>query len=42
LATLLLLAALTAVVIGFLMYRYLTRADTTAKDRGIGAFAGEV
>jgi spermidine/putrescine transport system permease protein len=42
LATLLLLAALTAVVIGFLVYRYLTRADTTAKDRGIGAFAGEV
>jgi spermidine/putrescine transport system permease protein len=42
LATLLLLAALTAVVIGFLVYRYMTRADTTTKDRGIGAFAGEV
>jgi len=42
LATLLLLAALTAVVIGFLVYRYMTRGDTTAKDRGIGAFAGEV
>jgi spermidine/putrescine transport system permease protein len=41
LATLLLLAALTAVVIGFLVYRYLTRGDTT-KDRGIGTFAGEV
>lgn len=39
LATLLLLAALTAVVIGFLIYRYLTRGDT--EDRGIGAFAGE-
>jgi spermidine/putrescine transport system permease protein len=42
LASLLLLAALTAVVIGFLVYRYLSREDTTAKDRGIGAFAGEV
>jgi spermidine/putrescine transport system permease protein len=42
LATLLLLAALTAVVIGFLVYRYLTRGDTTTKDRGIGAFAREV
>jgi spermidine/putrescine transport system permease protein len=42
LATLLLLAALTAVVIGFLVYRYLTRSDTTGADRGIGAFAGEV
>jgi spermidine/putrescine transport system permease protein len=40
LASLLLLAALTAVVIGFLVYRYLTRGDTT-EDRGIGAFAGE-
>jgi spermidine/putrescine transport system permease protein len=42
LATLLLLAALTAIVIGFLIYRYMTRSDTTTKDRGIGAFAGEV
>ena len=42
LATLLLLAALTAIVIGFLVYRYMTRSDTTTKDRGIGAFAGEV
>ncbi len=41
LASLLLLAALTAVVIGFLVYRYLTRGDST-EDRGIGAFAGEV
>lgn len=41
LATLLLLAALAAVVIGFLVYRYMTRGDTTTKDRGIGAFAGE-
>jgi spermidine/putrescine transport system permease protein len=39
LATLLLLAALTAVVIGFLIYRYTTRGET--EDRGIGAFAGE-
>ena len=42
LATLLLLAALAAVVIGFLVYRYMTRSDTTTQDRGIGAFAGEV
>lgn len=42
LASLLLLAALTAVVIGFLVYRYMTRSDTTGADRGIGAFAGEV
>jgi len=41
LASLLLLAALAAVVVGFLVYRYMTRADTTA-DRGIGAFAGEM
>ncbi|MFG1933156.1 hypothetical protein ACGFK1_21305 [Mycobacterium sp. NPDC048908] len=41
LASLLVLAALTAVVIGFLVYRYLTRGDSTTKDRGIGAFAGE-
>jgi len=40
LATLLLLAALTAVVIGFLVYRFMTLADTTA-DRGIGGFTGE-
>jgi spermidine/putrescine transport system permease protein len=39
LATLLLLAALTAVVVGFLVYRYMTRGET--EDRGIGAFAGE-
>ena len=42
LASLLLLAALTAVVVGFLVYRYMTRSDTTTQDRGIGAFAGEV
>ena len=41
LATLLLLAALTAVAIGFLVYRRMTREDTTTTDRGIGAFAGE-
>jgi spermidine/putrescine transport system permease protein len=39
LATLLLLAALTAVVVGFLIYRYMTRGEI--EDRGIGAFAGE-
>jgi spermidine/putrescine transport system permease protein len=42
LATLLLLAALAAVVIGFLVFRRLTRADATAGDRGIGGFTGEV
>jgi spermidine/putrescine transport system permease protein len=42
LATLLLVAALAAVAIGFLVYRRMTRADTTTTDRGIGAFAGEV
>jgi spermidine/putrescine transport system permease protein len=41
LATLLLLAALAAVVVGYLMFRRMTRNDATA-DRGIGAFAGEV
>jgi spermidine/putrescine transport system permease protein len=41
LATLLLLAALAAVVIGYLVFRRMTRNDDTA-DRGIGAFAGEV
>ena len=40
LATLLLLAAVVAIVIGFLIYRRLTRGDDTA-DRGIAAFAGE-
>jgi spermidine/putrescine transport system permease protein len=41
-ATLLLLTALLAVVIGYLVYRRLTRADLTQNDRTIGAFAGEV
>ena len=41
LATLLLLAAFTAIVVGFLVFRRLTRADTTTTDRGIAAFAGE-
>ncbi|RDH77299.1 ABC transporter permease [Mycolicibacterium moriokaense] len=40
LASLLLFAALAAVVIGFLVYRRMTRGDTTA-DRGIGGFTGE-
>ena len=40
LATLLLLAAVVAIVIGFLAYRWLTRGDDTA-DRGIAGFAGE-
>jgi spermidine/putrescine transport system permease protein len=41
LATLLLLAALAAVVIGFLVYRRMTRADATA-DSGLGGFTGEM
>ena len=40
LATMLLLAALAAVVIGFLVYRRMTRSDTTA-DSGLGGFTGE-
>lgn len=42
LATLLLLFALVAVVIGFVIYRRMTRSDTTTSDRGISAFAGEM
>jgi spermidine/putrescine transport system permease protein len=41
-ATLLLLAALVAVVVGYLIYRRLTRADPTRNDSGIGAFAAEL
>ena len=41
LATLLLRAAFAAVVIGYLVYRRMTRNDATA-DRSIGAFAGEM
>ena len=40
LATLLLLAALVAVTAGYLVYRRLTRGDTTT-DRGLAGFAGE-
>lgn len=40
LATLLLVAAFAAVTIGFLLYRWVTRGDETAKG-GIVAFAGE-
>ncbi len=40
LATLLLLAALAAVVIGFLVYRRMTRGDATA-DSGLGGFTGD-
>ena len=40
LATLLLLAAVVAIVVGFLAYRWMTRGDDTA-DRGIAGFAGE-
>ncbi|MDT5111208.1 MAG: spermidine/putrescine transport system permease protein [Mycobacterium sp.] len=42
LATLLLVASLAAVVVGFLIFRRLTRNDGTTADRGIGAFAGEL
>ncbi len=41
LATLLLLAAFLAIVIGFLVYRRTTRGDDTS-DRGIAGFAGEI
>jgi spermidine/putrescine transport system permease protein len=41
LATLLLVFALAAVVVGFLIFRRMTRGDDTAGDRGIAAFAGE-
>jgi spermidine/putrescine transport system permease protein len=40
LATLLLVAAFAAVTIGFVLYRWVTRGDDTAKG-GIAAFAGE-
>lgn len=40
LATLLLVAAVTAIVVGFLVYRRTTRGDDLA-DRGIAGFAGE-
>jgi spermidine/putrescine transport system permease protein len=42
LATLLLVASLAAVVVGFLIFRRMTRNDDTTADRGIGAFAGEL
>ena len=42
LATLLLVASLAAVVVGYLIFRRLTRNDDTTADRGIGAFAGEL
>jgi spermidine/putrescine transport system permease protein len=41
LATLLLLAAFAAVVVGYLVYRRMTRGDATTADRGLAAFAGE-
>lgn len=42
LATLLLAASLAAVIVGFLIFRRMTRNDDTTADRGIGAFAGEL
>jgi spermidine/putrescine transport system permease protein len=41
LATLLLFSSIAAVVIGYLIYRWLTRGDATA-NKGIGGFAGEL
>jgi spermidine/putrescine transport system permease protein len=41
-ATLLLAAALLAVLIGYAIYRRMTRGDATQSDRSIGAFAGEL
>jgi spermidine/putrescine transport system permease protein len=42
LATILLVVALLAVVVGYAIYRLLTRGEHNQADRGIGAFAGEV
>jgi spermidine/putrescine transport system permease protein len=41
LATLLLVFAFAAVVVGYFIFRRMTRGDDTAGDRGIAAFAGE-
>jgi len=41
LATMLLVFAFAAVVIGYLIFRRMTRGDDTAGNRGIAAFAGE-
>jgi spermidine/putrescine transport system permease protein len=42
LATLLLVASLAAVVVGYLIFRRMTRNDDTTTERGLGAFAGEL
>lgn len=42
LATIMLAVALLAVLIGYGIYRFLTRGDATQGDRSVGAFAGEV
>jgi spermidine/putrescine transport system permease protein len=42
LATIMLGTALLVVVIGYLIYRLLTRGDASSADRSVGAFAGEV
>ena len=41
-ATVLLAAALIAVLIGFFVYRRMTRGDTTQTERGLTAYAGEL
>jgi spermidine/putrescine transport system permease protein len=41
LATIMLAFALLAVLIGYGIYRFLTRGDSTQGDRSVGAFAGE-
>jgi spermidine/putrescine transport system permease protein len=42
LATIMLATALIVVVLGYLIYRLLTRGDNSNADRSVGAFAGEV
>jgi spermidine/putrescine transport system permease protein len=42
LATIMLATALIVVVLGYLIYRLLTRGDSSNADRSVGAFAGEV
>ena len=42
LATIMLATALIVVVVGYLVYRLLTRGDSSNTDRSVGAFAGEV
>jgi spermidine/putrescine transport system permease protein len=42
LATIMLAVALLAVLVGYGVYRFITRGDATQQDRSVGAFAGEL